>query len=478
MVGAVALMMPAWISPVLAQGSNLSTSTRHGRTLAREIILARSSAVHAARNRSAQRESRALREAETSRAPAVHYAIVSLGSQRISVFGAKGRLHSSRVSTGKSGHRTPTGVFSILQRRRYHESNLYSDAPMPYMQRLTWSGIALHEGYVPNYPASHGCIRLPGSFARQLWRIGSMGMRVIVSPRDIKPVPFQHASLPTPMMHPRHPGQIGVQVAAADTSAVGAFPMPPMLSPYEYAEVRLEKAKSEKAKADRAVKPAYALAKDKSSEARRLAEGVKASDGIVTDAREVLAIEQFGISTVQTEEAEAPIRERIKLAKAAVKAAELAHTKLSQDAERVDEEAFAAAQAARDARAVAAAANEELSAARRSVKPISVFVSRQTGAVYVRQGSRGLAQLPISIAEPDKPLGTHVFLVTDRAGESGVLWVSMTVPTSVGHDRNRGLDGKHTGASTTTEELDRISWPEEVANLMSDRLWPGAAIIV
>ena len=88
-------------------------------------------------------------------------AVVSIAKQRIQVYGSTGLLAQSPVSTGMAGHRTPPGVFSILQRSRFHRSNIYSDAPMPYMQRLTWSGVALHAGVVPGYPASHGCIRLP-----------------------------------------------------------------------------------------------------------------------------------------------------------------------------------------------------------------------------------------------------------------------------------------------------------------------------
>ncbi len=87
----------------------------------------------------------------------------------------------STVSTGKKGHETPTGVFTVLQKNKDHFSNLYNNAPMPYMQRLTWGGIALHAGGLPGYPASHGCIRLPSEFARLLFEITSTGMTVVVA---------------------------------------------------------------------------------------------------------------------------------------------------------------------------------------------------------------------------------------------------------------------------------------------------------
>lgn len=97
--------------------------------------------------------------------------VISKASQRMYVFKDGVPWASSPVSTGKRGHGTPAGVFPILQKRVHHRSNLYSNAPMPYMQRLTWRGIAIHAGRLPGYPASHGCIRLPYSFARALFSL-------------------------------------------------------------------------------------------------------------------------------------------------------------------------------------------------------------------------------------------------------------------------------------------------------------------
>ncbi len=106
---------------------------------------------------------------------------VSLSSQKMHVFRDGVLWRSSPVSTGKKGKRTPTGVFAILQKKRFHRSNLYSNAPMPYMQRLTWSGIAIHAGRLPGYPASHGCIRLPTQFASELFKItGATTTAVII----------------------------------------------------------------------------------------------------------------------------------------------------------------------------------------------------------------------------------------------------------------------------------------------------------
>ncbi|WP_201791929.1 L,D-transpeptidase [Sphingopyxis witflariensis] len=107
--------------------------------------------------------------------------IVSLATQRGTLYRNGVPIAITTVSTGKAGHETPTGVFTILQRDIDHRSNLYDDAPMPYMQRLTWGGVALHGGRLPGYPASHGCIRLPQAFARLLYGVTRLGMTVIVT---------------------------------------------------------------------------------------------------------------------------------------------------------------------------------------------------------------------------------------------------------------------------------------------------------
>jgi hypothetical protein len=122
-------------------------------------------------------------------------AIVSLRKQRITIYDANGWILQAPVSSGQKGRETPAGIFSVIQKEAEHYSNLYDDAFMPHMQRLTWSGIALHGGIVPAHPASHGCIRMPYDFAERLFEITRVGMRVIVSPGDVAPVAIAHPAL-------------------------------------------------------------------------------------------------------------------------------------------------------------------------------------------------------------------------------------------------------------------------------------------
>ena len=115
------------------------------------------------------------------------YLIISLQRQMVHVYSGDRLVGLSSVSTGTPGHRTPTGEFPILQKRERHRSNLYSNAPMPFMQRLTWDGVALHAGHNPGYPASHGCIRLPTGFARTLFGMTQLGTLVRVNADELGP---------------------------------------------------------------------------------------------------------------------------------------------------------------------------------------------------------------------------------------------------------------------------------------------------
>ena len=113
--------------------------------------------------------------------------IVNLKSQRALLYRNGVPIGASTVSTGRPGYATPTGVFTVLQKRVEHYSSTYDNAPMPYMQRLTWRGVALHAGNLPGYPASHGCIRLPLGFAKLLYGATKVGMTVVITDRAALP---------------------------------------------------------------------------------------------------------------------------------------------------------------------------------------------------------------------------------------------------------------------------------------------------
>ncbi|QUT06183.1 L,D-transpeptidase family protein [Sphingobium phenoxybenzoativorans] len=136
---------------------------------------------------------------------------VSLPQQMLYVFRGDRLIGMAAVSTGSPGRETPVGDYQILQKAQWHRSNLYSNAPMPFMQRLTWDGIAIHAGANPGYPASHGCIRVPTAFARKLFAATALGVRVVIS--DIAP------RMPAGPAEPAEPVYLTIDLDALDAGA-------------------------------------------------------------------------------------------------------------------------------------------------------------------------------------------------------------------------------------------------------------------
>ena len=157
--------------------------------------------------------------------------IISIADQRISLYENGALIARSSVSTGVPGHPTPLGVFSVLSKEKWHRSNIYSAAPMPYMQRITWSGIALHAGDLPGYPASHGCIRLTNDFAIRLWHLTKRGTRVIIAREDVRPVEITNPQLFVPKARVASASpESGTATLASNDSVTAATTHAPLMS--------------------------------------------------------------------------------------------------------------------------------------------------------------------------------------------------------------------------------------------------------
>ncbi len=412
-------------------------------------------------------------------------AVVALDRQRITVYSASGQILEAGVSSGQTGFRTPTGVFTVLQRNRHHESNIYSNAPMPYMQRLTWSGIALHEGHLPGYPASHGCIRLSSGTASQLWSIGRIGMRVIVTPFDVSPQSIESAKLPVPRMTALTVNDLPhvVRTAAAGGEEDGER----LLDPFQLAQARRIKAAAEREAAERAVRPAFEEATVRSADAnraaeqlRRLADHLARAEEEHEDKREDVVRDQTlsESDAMHIVEAARQRHESLQLEYEAAKAAEA----------KLADAAFAAARVARDAEIAITEAAEAQKIASFGVEPVSIFVSRREGRVFVRQGFNPLHDEPISIVEPERPFGTHVFTATQSLdGGAQLRWSAVTVPDSFGATDEATAKGSRRRAvaeqapllsSSAAEVLERIELPQATLQIIGDRLWPGASLII
>lgn len=403
--------------------------------------------------------------------------IVSLDRQSVSFYAGTERVAEAPVSSGQAGHRTPTGVFSIIQKARYHESNIYSGAPMPFMQRLTWSGIALHAGVLPGYPASHGCIRLPHTLAERLFALTRVGARVVVAPEAVAPVAIAHDRLPLPKFtevadlqpaatHTTTAAPIAV--AAALVSTASAAPASAsLLAPKKAAEH--EKRRAAKAVGDlqRAAKEALQVSAAASASAEFAKSGIRAAEETVADIQKRLgraeAMATQAISDedrIQAEASVAVTEEDLAEARHLLAAARFAETEAA-------DRALAVAVAARKAEDDAIDAEAQVGIAARGTEPLTVYVSRKENRAYLRQGLAPLMEGEVTIDDILAPIGTHVFTAVhvDETGAK-LAWTALTVPET----------GQPTHSAAAA--LSRIRFAPKLTDEISRRLWPGATIIV
>jgi hypothetical protein len=359
-------------------------------------------------------------------------AIVSIKSQQVTIYDADGWIFRAPVSTGIKGRETPAGVFSVVEKDKDHHSNLYDDAWMPNMERITWSGIALHGGPLPGYAASHGCIRMPYDFAEKLFGKTQIGMRVIIAPNDAEPVAFSDPKLFVP-----------------NADALAAAP------------ARAETLAREAADAAKAADEAKTAAAAAAREAAAAPAAVRKLEYLKTRADAELAFAEKMLAATKTDQDKARTEDARQ--KVAAKAADLG-TQL--DAATADAQAKRdAAAAAQTAVKAAEARRTETAAAARDAKlalePVSVFISRKTKKLYVRRGFQATIEIPIAIRDPDKPIGTHIFTAMARA-DSGLRWTAVTI--------DDGDDAK--------DALDRISIPQDVLASLAPTAAPRTSLII
>jgi hypothetical protein len=437
----------------------------------------------------------------------VHLIVISIPKQRVNIYGAGGFHAQSVVSTGMSGFPTPQGVFSVIQKNRYHRSNIYSGAPMPFMQRITWSGVAMHEGVVPGHPASHGCIRLTHKFASELWGMTRMGVRVVVTPDAAEPVQLTHAKLPAPNMTPAPTSVSGaeqirpslVAMAGEKTADAGsAAAAVRLLSPLERAKAEKTKLIAEAPAKVKAAKEAAEVAAAKAVEANKAMSALREADAALNAARDRLDAATKAVEQAKTPEA----AERAKADQAAAEAKLAEVTPLKTQAAAAESaktlEALAAATAAWDAEKASDVANRTLREGDRATEPISMLISKKTGRIHIRQAWKTLHEAPVTFKDPDTPLGTHVYVAVDTQDDGKAMrWLAVTYPqTTSGPDakpvhqpqqrsQRRGekpepVAAVHSGRprETASSALDRIELDQETKQFIADRMWAGASLIV
>jgi L,D-transpeptidase catalytic domain len=426
------------------------------------------------------------------------FAVVSLSDQHVSIYNGSGLVTRSKVSTGMPGHATPMGIFTIIGRERFHRSNIYSGAPMPYMQRITWSGVAMHLGVVPNHPASHGCIRLPSGSAERLWGLTKIGERVVISPHEVAPTPLAHPRLPLPRMQASplpvadaSPTTV-IQVASSgDTGVVGA---PKLLNPLEFAQALKSRAAEEVASASKAVEEQAKRNGPGADAIRRAVAELRAAEAARIQAETKFAARAEALATKR----DASDIRRAEAAKAAAEAQLAATGKKVQAA--LDSPAFADAEGQQalqveraliEARVRLAKSQSASKDAERRLSPVSVLVSKKDGKVYVRQGLAPVMEAPVTIRDPETSLGTHVYIATSSEG-SALGWSTVSFPAIVrkasqsSRHRNRGsvdepkpdVAQRVPAAASAAQALERIELPADVSARISERLWVGGSLII
>ena len=301
--------------------------------------------------------------------------IISIADQRLTVYGGGAQIAQAPISTGMPGHPTPMGVFTVIQKQKWHRSNIYSGAPMPFMQRITWSGVAMHAGVLPGYPASHGCIRLPADFATRFYGMTRLGARVIVARNAVAPVEISHPNLFAPKKPVTMAAALPMTTAQADLIAVDASP--PTVTPEN----------PDAAKSGDAAKP-----KD------------------------------------------TPVRSG----------------------------------------------------------PVSVFISRKEKKLFVRQNFQTLFDMPVTIGNPEAPLGTHVFTAMELKDDGAAYrWSAVSIPSEYprgGAAAEKGpRGGREKGGKppvpavqlpAAADALSRIDIPKDASDRISEMLSPGFSLIV
>jgi lipoprotein-anchoring transpeptidase ErfK/SrfK len=412
---------------------------------------------------------------------------VSIAQQKLRIYDVNGLFAESPISTGMPGHSTPMGVFSVIQKQKFHQSNIYSGAPMPFMQRITWSGIAMHAGVVPGHPASHGCIRLPMAFAVKMYGWTRMGARVIVTPGEVTPGSFSHPLLASMKVAPQ---PVAAEETKADAAAIHALEKPAAkaadtgidlrptvghLDDTKAANDTATKVKTADASGalpaslstsgmsdaapagEHASRQPEAVVAAKMDPAEQEASKIASETNALKPKSDPSAVKRDEAASSEAKPAnDSPAEIRpSKVADGETKAADpvsTASAKVETTASETAKPGDKAIDAATPSDAVKAAtvpaaapsatseiplksdlksdfAKTYLGPPLKKAEQVAVFVSRKDSKLYVRQNFEPLFEVPVTIAADERPLGTHIFTAqVDRNDANALHWSVVSLP--------------------------------------------------
>ncbi len=415
--------------------------------------------------------------------------VISINQQKLHLYSDGTEVADTLVATGVPALPTPTGIFSVIGKERFHRSNIYSGAPMPFMQRITWSGVAMHEGENIGHPASHGCIRMPREFAMKLFSVTKVGVRVIIARNELKPVPFADAHL---FVHKAIPA-----------------PAPAAAAPVAPEATRTAQAGNDNKKTDAVAAPkletSAAAATPEPTKAALIADDTKPTDAAApakaetpaptapaaTDTATQAGDESRTPAAVEPPKPEAVPTTEAKAAPPPPAATEKLRGTAATPAVALDPPSDAApAPAAKPTTLV-----ETGHAATQG--PISIFVSRKEKKIYVRQNFSPLFSAPVTIDHPELAFGTHVFTAMAYLDDGSTLrWNVVSLPGEPPKAR-RAADNDRRGTrrgrreepverplgelpppQTPAEALARIDIPQDAIDRISGMIGPGSSLVV
>jgi hypothetical protein len=382
---------------------------------------------------------------------------VSIDQQKLHLYADGMHVADTSVATGVPSLPTPLGVFSVIQKQVFHRSNIYSNAPMPFMQRITWSGVALHEGESIGHRASHGCIRMPHDFAVRLYHLTKLGVPVIVARQELKPAEFADPHLFVHRDKTPEPGPAAAPAVSDATPATTANPATLGLRVGTDTPAAVPTAVADAAKSDSPVSDASlsgAAPAKPAIEPNTVASPAAKSDQPIP-------------ASATVPDPPAPT------------AATLDPTVPMPPAEPAD----------------------LIKTAPASKAPIAIFVSRKEKKIYVRQDFAPLFQAPVTITDPDKPLGTQVFTALGFAGDdhTTLRWDVVSLPAEPPPQPKRKVEretrydryardrrdreqpeklGDLPPPQTPAEVLARIGIPQAAVDYISALIVPGSSLIV
>ena len=358
--------------------------------------------------------------------------VITLSDQTIDIYRGASLITSSRVSSGMSGYATKAGVFSILEKRRHHHSNMYSGAPMPWMQRLTWSGTALHGGVLPGHPASHGCVRLSFSFAPKLFQVTNVGEHVVIGHDKVTPTFIEHPLL--------------------------FQPFPPLAQP----EMRGEK---EESQMFGRAEPAQTA---KTADVSVPTAETSTTDLSVPDRAENTTPAVETGNAMAQERPPAPLRilvtrrtKRDRIISVQYVLSEMGYLEPQKFSGRLGKGTITAIKAFQKGNGLRATGvvDNELA---REIYRVAGKAEPPEGHLFVRQDFRPLFDVPIAFRNPEQTLGTHVLIALNFApGDTTTQWMAIS------------LEGDDAAGV-----LDRIRIPDDIRQKISERLNPGSSLII